>query len=383
MKKLSTTLVLLLVVTACRETTLPSGGEQLNTPEFEFSGLLNGQPVIQVAGEGALYLNTQLQKDPLAVYEMQAAIHPLACTNCTNYFELSLRDYKVIPDDAPMLPDSSIQIRNYVYQIGGSMGNFRKITLHSDPDGGSVNPAIRHEWEIRSSPQNRLIARFEGENPEIDLKSGNYVIGLTSFFANGCSNSISLPAAIDANTGDCAADFSLLRFQGTTVAQLDTANIQVTRPFTYRWLINGEPTSVQQPFLFFDSIPFPVFQVTLIVTGNGCEVRKTKNISRNPDAFCTSNFRLTGNLASDPYQLGKVRLDYVAANAIRYSSSYDSQPEWADFEIEAILPYQADRNGFPTRHITGRLNCRLSTAAGDQSLELRQARFRMALPYKP
>lgn len=383
MKKLITYVVLLWMIGACRESSLPNGGEQLNNPEFELRGLLNGQPVHHIAGEDNLYLNTLLEKDPLDVYEMRSAIHPLGCTDCTAYFELSLRDHKVTPDDAPMTPDSSIQSRTYAYQLGGSNGNFRSLSLSSQPDGGSINQAVRHEWEIRSSPQNRLIAQFEGQSPEIDLKMGNYVIGLTTTFANGCSNSISLPTTVDASTGNCSADFSLLRFQGTTVAQLDTANIQVTRPFTYRWIINGEATSVQQPFLFFDSIPFPVFQVTLIVSGNGCEVRKTKNISRNPDAFCTSNFRISGNRASDPLQLGKVRLDYVNKDAIRFSSSYDTQPDWASFEIEAILPYQNDRNGYPTRHITGRLDCRLSTASGDQDVELRQARFRMALPYKP
>lgn len=383
MKKSFYFLFSLILLGACQESDLPVGGSALNRPEFELSGLLNGQAVHHVAGEGTLFLNTQLQKDPLSVYEMQSAIYPLGCSNCTDYFELSLRDYKVIPDDGAMLPDSSIQCRAYDYQLGGSGADFRNIRLSSQPDGGSINPAIRHEWEIRSSPQNRLIARFEGQNPEIDLKTGNYVIGLTSSFANGCSNSINLPTTIDANTGNCEADFSLLRFQGTTVAQLDTTNIQVTRPFTYRWLINGEPTQVQQPFLFFDSIASPVFQITLIVTGNGCEVRKTKNISRNPDAFCAANFRINNLGASDPLQLGKVRLDYVATNSSRFSSSFESQPDWANFEIEAILPYQADRNGLPTRHITGRLDCRLSTEDGSQSVELRQARFRLALPYKP
>lgn len=232
-------------------------------------------------------------------------------------------------------------------------------------------------YGFRTAPGNYIV---KAELSAGSVNAGNYV---ATSFANGCSNSISLSTSIDANTGNCDADFSLLRFQGTTVAQLDTTNIQVARPFTYRWLINGEPTQVQQPFLFFDSIASPVFQITLIVTGNGCEVPKTKNISRNPDAFCTSNFRLTNNSASDPLQLGKVRLDYVADNKDRYSSSFDSQPDWANFEIEAILPYQVDRNGLPTRHITGQLDCRLSTEGGEQSLELRQARFRLALPYKP
>lgn len=383
MKKLLLLGALALSVASCRQKDLPSGGGELNQPEFELSGLLNGQAVHHIAGEDANYLNTALQKDPLAVYEMQSAIRPLGCSTCTDYFELSIRDHKVITDDSPMTPDSSIQQRSYAYQLGGSGGNFRRITLSSQPDGGSVNPAVRHEWEIRSSPQNRLIGRFEGINPDIELRSGNYVIGLTTSFANGCSNSINLPTTIDANTGNCDADFSLLRFQGTTVAQLDTAQIRVTRPFTYRWIINGEPSNIQQPFLFFDSIASPVFQVTLIVTGNGCEVRKTKNISRNPDAFCTSNFRISGNTPSDPLQLGKVRLDYVAADNQRFSSSFESQPDWANFQIEAILPYQNDRNGFPTRRISGRLDCRLSTVNGDQSLELRQARFSLALPYKP
>ncbi len=383
MKKMFVLSAFTLFFISCRETELPSGGGQLNLPEFELSGRLNGQPIHHIAGERSLYMNTSLQKDALAVYEMQSAIRPLGCSDCTDYFEISLRDHKVNADGAPMIPDSSIQIRSYAYQLGGSGGNFRRISLSSLPDGGSINPAIRHEWEIRSAPQNRLIGRFEGVNPEIELRTGNYVIGLTTSFANGCANSISLPTTIDAGTANCQADFSLMRFQGTTVAQLDTSNIQVTRPFTYSWIINGVATSIQQPFLFFDSIPSPVFQVTLLVIGNGCEVRRTKNISRNPDAFCTSNFRISGNTASDPLQLGKVRLDYISADKKRFSSSYDVQPDWANFEIEAILPYQNDRNGLPTRRISGRLDCRLSTANGDQSVELRQARFRMALPYKP
>jgi hypothetical protein len=367
----------------CVQQDLPQGGGKLNQAIFQLQGQIDGQELHWIAGENGHFMQTNLLHDAQGVYEMQGSIQLPVCNPCPPSIRIHLRDFERNPAAGSMQVDSAIRKGFYSFQQGISGQSLRLVQLQQQSFGGTLHQPTEHRWQILHIATNRIVAQLSGESPSLPLRPGEYQIGLTTEFSNGCSNSLTKRLQIGESMPNCAADFRIMRFQGTTVAQLDTFETNFTGPVSsYHWIINGQVDTRPQPFLFFDSIPSPVFPVSLVISDGNCSLTITKNISRNPDAFCTANFRIQQNNAIDPLQLGRVRIDYFDGQEW-LSSAYEGQDSRSFFEIESVDPFEINGNGLPTRKISGRLEVTLYSADGRKQRQLKQARFIWALPFKP
>lgn len=368
---------------ACSQQDLPQGGGKLNEAIFQMRAQLDNQEMHWIAGEEGQFMHTSLLHDEQSVYEMQGSIQLAQCDPCPPSIRIQLRDFEQNLQGGGMQPDSAIRKGFYSFQQGYKGQSLRLVQLQQTSFGGTLHQPTEHRWQILHLASNRVIAQLSGPNPSLPLRPGEYQIGLTTQFSNGCSNSLTQRMQINESMPGCAADFQILRFQGTTVAQLDTFATSFNGPLnSYYWIINGQVDTRPQPFIFFDSIPSPVFPVSLVISNGSCSLTVTKNISRNPDAFCTANFRIQQINAIDPLQLGRVRIDYFDGQEW-LSSAYEGQDNSAFFEIENVAAFEINAAGLPTRKITGRIQATLFSADGRKQRQLKNADFVWALPYKP
>lgn len=361
---------------------MPEHGTRLNDPVFSLSGLLDGTPFRFEAGIDQRIMLTALEQDDQSVYELRGTIAPAGCDNCTNQFTIILRDYTVKDPNAPMDIDSTLKEQDYPFQI--TSGSLRTIQLQQQSAGSAGSPASGYDWEIREHNSNQLVAQLTGSEPEVSLRTGTYNVLLNTTFTNGCSNSIIHPVVIENTLPACTGDFRVSYIQGTRMIKLDTVGVTINSPVALiQWVVNGSTYVLASANIMLDSITLPVFQITMNIYSQGCSLSVTKNVSSDPDFFCTSNFKMTNNRSTDPLQLGHVRVDYTDAAANSFSTLHGQQPSWSQFVIHAILPFEKDANGLPTRKISGEIDCRLFSDNGTDYKDLRQANMTLALPFKP
>lgn len=372
----------LLLVWGCQPELDFTEGETSTNPQFTFSGELDGVPFANQAGTNNNFMATALKQDARFVYETTAALQPVNCNNCPNSWEFILRDHAVLEPQAPMLPDSTFQKKNYPFFRSFGQ-NLYRLQLQNQSFPGLGNQLLISQWEVRDS-SGQLMHQTQDAAPDLLMPQGTYRVRLTSFFTNGCNNSLEkIVQAAPVNT-QCTADFHYTLFNNNTEVQFNAIGISLAAPFTVQWQINGATfigSQITIPVIALGTGGVNVVRMTAF--NPSCTTEVVKQVTHNPAAYCTVNFRVNSNAFNDPVQTGTLRINYRRADGKLFSTAFGEQSGTSSFQIDEVSSFSKDAQGLPVKQLQGTVRCTLFSADGTEQLELNNGRFNLAFPYKP
>lgn len=372
----------LLLIWSCERPLDFTEGETSSNPQFTFSGELNGVPFVSQAGTNNNYMSTALAQDARFVYESTAALQPLNCNSCPNSWEFILRDHDVLEPEAAMLPDSTFQKK--VYPFFRTFGqNLFRLQLQNQSFPGLGNQLLASQWDVRNS-SGQLMYQSQDVAPDLLMPQGSYLVKLTSYFTNGCNNSLEKwVQAAPVNT-QCTADFHYTLFNNNSDIQLNAIGISLTLPFTVQWFINGATYTGSQVSMPVSALGTGgVNLVRMTAFNSSCTTEVVKQVTHSPATFCTVNFRVNRSAFNDPIQTGTLRINHRRADGKLFSSAFGDQAATARFQVNEIGAFVNSPQGFPVKQIQGTVRCTLFSADGTEQLELNAGNFNLAFPYKP
>ena len=371
----------LLLIWGCEPALDFTEGQKSTNPQFTFSGELDGQSFVYQAGTNNNYMSTSLTQDARFVYESTAALQPLNCNNCPNSWEFILRDHAVLEPQAPMLPDSTFQKKNYPFFRSFGQ-NLYRLQLQNQSFPGLGNQLLASQWEVRDSG-GQLMHQSQDAAPDLLMPQGSYLVKLTSYFTNGCNNSLEKwVQAAPVNT-QCAADFHYTLLNNNNEIQLNVIGISLSAPFTVQWQINGSTyTGTQLNIPVIDLGAGGVNVVRMTAFNSTCTTEVVKQVTHSPASFCTVNFRVNRSSFNDPVQTGSLRINYRRADGKLFSTAFGDQDATSSFSIHEIETFVSSPQGLPVKRITGTVRCTLFSADGSEQLDLSNGNFNLAFPYK-
>lgn len=357
-------------------------GDVRGNPQFYFTADVDGAPIQLQAGTNSLYLQTGVAQDVRQVYETTAALQPNNCNGCPNSWEFIIRDHAALETQAPMVPDSTFQQKAYpFYRLFGP--NLFRVQLQNQSFPGLNNQLLNSQWEVYDHT-GQLIENTQAAAPQLLLPQGSYRVRLTSFFTNGCNNSLEkVIQAAPVNTA-CSADFHYSLSNNNNLVQLNAMGISLQPPYTIEWHVNGSVFTGAQVSLSADSMGAGGVHVVRMRAFNAsCSTEVVKQVTNNPISNCTVNFRVQSNAFNDPIQTGTLRIQYRRADGTLFSSAFGDQPANARFLITDIAEFKNTPQGLPVKQLKGTVLCTLFTADGSEQMEITNGAFNLAFPYKP
>lgn len=372
----------LLFVWGCQPSLDFTEDETSTNPLFTFSGELDGSPFTSQAGTNNNYMLTAVKQDDRFVYESTAALQPLNCNNCPNSWEFIIRDHAVLEPEAPMLPDSTFQEKNYPFFRSFGQ-NLYRLQLQNQSFPGLGNQLLASQWEVHDS-SGQLIHQSQNAAPELLMPQGAYRVKLTAYFTNGCNNNLEKWVQVAPVNTQCAADFHYTLLNNNNEIQLNAIGISLTAPFTVQWQINGTTftgSQVNIPVIALGTGGVNVVRMTAF--NSSCTTEVVKQVTNNPVAFCTVNFRVNSSAFNDPIQTGTLRINYRRADGKLFSSAFGDQPISANFQVNDVASFANSPQGTPVKQIKGTVQCTLFSADGSEQMEITNGAFNLAFPYKP
>lgn len=367
---------------ACQPTIDFEEGDVRGNPQFYFTADLDGAPIQLQAGTNSFYLQTEVAQDVRQVYETTAALQPNNCNTCPNSWQFIIRDHAALETQAPMVPDSTFQRKAYsFFRSFGS--NLFRLQLQNQSFPGLGNQLIASQWEVRDS-SGQLIQSTQAAAPQLLLPAGSYRVRLTSFFTNGCNNSLEkIIQAAPVNTS-CTADFHYSLINNNSQVQFNAMGISLQAPYTVQWQINGATYTGVQINLPVNALGTgDVNLVRMRAFNNECSSEVVKQVTHDPAIFCTVNFRVNSNAFNDPLQTGTLRIQYRRADGTLFSSAFGDQQANASFLITDIAEFKNTPQGLPVKQLKGTVQCTLFSADGSEQMEITNGAFNLAFPYKP
>lgn len=357
-------------------------GETSSNPQFTFMGELDGVPFVTQAGTNNNYMSTALAQDARFVYESTAALRPLNCNSCPNSWEFIFRDHDVLEPEAPMLPDSTFQKKEYPFFRTFGQNLFR-LQLQNQSFPGLGNQLMASQWEVRDTA-GQLMLQSQEAAPMLIMPQGNYRVRLTAFFTNGCNNSLEKIVQVFPVNTNCSADFHYSLLNNSNDVQFNAIGLSLAAPFTIQWQINGVTYTGTQINLPVSALGTGGVNVVRMVAFNSsCTTEVVKQVTHNPLTYCTVNFRVNRSAFNDPIQTGTLRINHRRADGKLFSSAFGDQAATARFQVNDIGAFVNSPQGLPVKQIKGTVRCTLFSADGTEQLELNVGNFNLAFPYKP
>jgi hypothetical protein len=368
-------------IAACQPAIDFEEGDVRGNPQFYFTAELDGVPMQLQAGTNNFYLQTGVEQDLNQVYETSAALQPTNCSGCPNSWEFIIRDHAALDLQAAMLPDSTFQRKAYPFYRSYGTNLFR-VQLQNQSFPGLNNQLVSSEWEVRNNT-GQLIESTQATAPQLLLPQGSYRVRLTSFFTNGCNNTLEKNIqAAPLNTA-CSADFHYSLSANNSQIQMYAMGISLPPPYTVEWQINDQTFTGMQLSLSTDSLGTGgVNLVRMRVFNASCTTEVVKQVTNDPITRCTVNFRVSSSAFNAPIQTGTLRIQYRRADGTLFCSSFGDQQSSANFVITDITEFKNSPQGLPVKQLKGTVRCTLFSADGSEQLNINNGAFNLAFPYK-
>jgi PKD repeat protein len=320
------------------------------TPEFIFTGTIDGTTVNLQAGVDDYYMFTSYTPDSNGVYDYIGEFRDKNCSsNCSKSLKIAFKDYRKYAVH-PTSIDTTLVPGYYSFAMpSGAPSSF--YVVYSDT---IVNGTVQNYfWDFgdgATSNQHKPVHVYR--------HPGIYVVSLTTE-TNSCSSKLTNNIVVGQPGNAFQPELSVIGAFGDSV--IFSANPRGVFPF--KMVIDyGDGTTVTNSTALKHRYPAPgVYDAALTVTDSSGYTAVTHvNAGTQTATSCYTNFHnVSPTPIPNPINLADVTIEWHDAAGNLYTSSNNGQWPKSTFEVLSVENYLSNINGQPTKKIRAKVTCRL------------------------
>ncbi len=357
---LITTLTLAALIFSCKKKELPVA-EEGNSPQFYFTGKVNGSDVMLEAGVNDYYMfSGYTQNSTTNVYGFKAALKQNNCTTCNNSIEIEINDHRYSTYNGPSGIDSAFQSTFYPY----CMGSWAPVSYSVSYYPIFNNSPISYLWnwgdgDTSSAPIGTHVYRH----------SGNYNVSLTIVDQFSCTNSVSNMQTVGLSDNSCQ----------TTITVTSTSTLNATYshstigtpPYNFLWDFgDASPTSTltTPSHTYASQGRYPV-SLRVIDAANDTAFANVNYVTSGSN-MCTTNYlKLGDGGVFNGDGRSNVIIKWTDSNGTVYTSNHTSQPTSSYFKILGVSDYHTNENGQKTKKLHVQFKCMVYNGSASMLIE--------------
>ncbi|MFO0322627.1 MAG: PKD domain-containing protein [Bacteroidota bacterium] len=363
------------LLTCCKKKELPENVD-LNSPQFGFTGTINGTTINLKAGIDDYYMYSNYTQDNNGVYHFLGNLKKADCVNCPNSIAIEINDHKVSALNGISGADSAFSFKYYPIMSGNPIPILFRASFYS-----SFNKLAKsYLWDFGDGKSSK------SQNPNHVFKgAGKYNVCLTAVDILDCGNSICNTQVIGNIGPVCTASitFSLGGVQTNTI-NLALSSIIGLPPYQFQWDFgDGNKSTLPTPFhVYAQHGRYPVS--LQVVDGKKDTANANYNYVTRFEGPCTVNYFMTSlNAITNPFALSNITIKWTDGEGKVFSSNdllQSSQPSSSYFKLLKSEDYQNNVNGQKTKKLTIQFSCTVFN--GTSSLLIENAQAIIAVGYK-
>lgn len=357
--------ILLVCIVSCKKNIDPVGNN--GNPEFNATGLVNGQNLNITAGIDSFYLFTDYGYDSTKDIITYVSEFKKPCIDCKESLKIIIRNNNS-GKNVPFAFDSIFGYSNYNYYIDNP--TFYKVNFFADD---TVN--IVHQWDFGDGTSSTLTNPTKlfpsSNNPVVTYNSKNLII-------SNCTSSIAKKIFLAADTINLTYPNMITFFDSAQSAFIyfnDTSNIK-----SISWNLGDGDTSSNKSVYHKYTNP-GIYKVTANITTVYLNqtIEVSKNIAINTNA-CKANFSFTITPENNIPQFSTVIIEYSDKNGKVWRSNTTKQDASSYFKVLTKNPYLSNEKNQATHRFDVEWNCILSNGSSKINMNNVKAKIAFAHP---
>lgn len=357
---LITVLITVLVFNSCKKKDLPEA-EEGNTPQFYFTGNVDGTDVNLQAGVNDYYMYSGFnQSSATNVYGFTAALKPQNCTSCNNSIEIQINDYRQSAFNGPSGIDTAFQSVFYPY----CMGNWAPVSYSLSFYPIFNNTPISYLWDFGDgSTSNTMFGSH------VYAHSGDYNVSLTITDNYSCGNTISNIQTVGRTDDLCHTTI--------TVTSTSTLNANYTHStigsgsYSFLWDFGDGNTSILSTpsHSYSNSGRYPVSLRVVDNINNDTAVANINYVTAGSNT-CTTNYVLFKDSAIvNTTGVSNIIVKWTDSNGVVYTSNDPAQPSNSYFKILSSSDYHINEAGQKTKKLHIRFKCTVYNGSSSMTID--------------
>lgn len=350
------------LLTFCKKKELPQNTEE-NSPQFYFSGNVNGSFVELKAGIDEYYMYSNYSQDQNGVYHFIANLKKTNCNTCLNSISIELNDHRKSNLNGISGADSAFVFKYYPIISGSPLpmlftAQFYSIFNHA---------ATSYLWNFgdgSTSASQYPTHTFRG--------AGEYNVCLTVQDTDYCSNSICNIQKIGNMGADCIT--SINASSTATQSATFTHSTLGLPPYNFLWNFGDGATS-NSPIPSHSYTAQGRYSVSLrVIDSRNDTAFANLNYLTVNSTSCTTNYLMTGlNGISNPFALSNIVIKWTDTSGNQYTSNDFAQPPTSYFKVLKAENYHDNDNGQKTKKLTVQFTCKVFNGLNSILIENAQA----------
>ena len=362
------------LLTCCKKKELPENVD-LNSPQFGFTGTVNGTMINLKAGIDDYYMYSNYTQDNNGVYHFLGDLKKADCANCPNSISIEINNHKVSGLNGISGADSAFSFKYYPIMSGNPIPILFKASFYSNFNRFSRN----YVWDFGDGKISKL------QNPSHVFKGANkYNVCLTAIDTLGCGNSICNTQVIGNIGPVCTASITFSQVAGNPTNTINVAflsSIFGLPPYQFQWDFgDGNKSTLPKPSHVYAQ--HGLYPVSLqVIDGKGDTANTNYNYVTQFDGPCAVNYFMTSlNAIANPFALSNITIKWTDADGKVFTSNDFLQPTSSYFKLLKSEDYQNNVNGQKTKKLTIQFSCNVFN--GNSSLLIENAQAIIAVGYK-
>lgn len=352
----------------CKKKELPVD-EELNNPQFYFSGRINGTQYDFTAGQNNYYMYSSYSQNANNLYEFSGNLKQENCTNCINSIEIIINDHRLSATNGASGADSAFIFKYYPILSGNPLPIKHNAQFYSIFNKYSQN----YQWNFGDGTTG-----FGPMTSHI-FRTGEYNVIHTVHDTDGCVNSVSNIQKFGNMGDDCRT--SINASSTSTLTATFTHSTIGLPPYNFLWNFGDGNMSTQAiPSHNFVNQGRYAISLRVIDATNDTAYANLNYLTPNANS-CTTNYLLTGvSPIPNPSGFSNVTIKWTDANGTVYSSNDFAQSPNSYFKILKAEDYSTNESGQKTKKLTVAFSCKVFNGAN--SLQIDNATAVIAVAYK-
>jgi chitodextrinase len=356
---------------SCRKKTYPESITE-NEAVYYSNFTVDGKPVQIRAGINEYYMYSDLNQDTSGLYSFNSQLRQSGCTSsCPVSIEIQINDFKTSSAGAPVLIDSTLQLKRYQYVVaGGGASYFASFSAAFNKPVSSTG----YHWTFGDGTE------YFGNSPyHVYKNAGTYQVCVSARSGGGCvSNSCSM---LKVGTAKFNAGITAQATSGDTVT-FSSARLNGVAPFKYLWNFgDGTSSTLANPLHVYPYTGAYQASLRMIDDNKDTSYSYYNVVTKKDISSCAVNYALNsmGAVAgSDKWS--KVIITWNDENGNPFTSSTAPQPSSSFFEIVSVTEGSRNEKGFATKKVQVRFSCKVFGAG--RTVDISNGETTIAVPYK-